>query len=87
MKYVFVVQHEHELPGYRDMGKSIGVYETREDADRAVERLKQEAGFRDHPDGFSVDEYEVGKDHWTGGFVTVHAAGKPDYDLPAWKSL
>ncbi len=86
MEHVFLVQHEHELPGYRDEVKLIGVYATQEDADEAVERLKQHVGFRDHPDGFSVDKYEIGKDHWTEGFVTVSEAGKPDCDLPAWKS-
>lgn len=52
--------------------KFIGVCATQEEADRAVERFKRQPGFKDHPDGFSVDRYEVGKDHWTEGFVTVN---------------
>jgi hypothetical protein len=72
MDHVFVVQHEHQLRDDREDVKFIGVYATREHAERAVERLKQQPGFRDSPQGFSVDRYEVGKDHWTEGFVTEH---------------
>ncbi len=70
MQHVFVVQHEYELADHDEV-KFIGVYATREDAERAVERIKQQPGFRDFPDGFCIDDYEVGKDHWTEGFVTV----------------
>ena len=67
---VFVVQHEHELDGCDEV-KFIGVYSTKERARAAVDRAKPLSGFRDHPDGFSVDPYEVDMDHWTDGFVTV----------------
>ncbi len=69
MQHVFVVQHEHELADDVDV-KLIGVYATREDAERAVERVKQAPGFRDFPDGFFIDEYEIGEDHWIDGFVS-----------------
>ena len=67
---VFVVQHEHELDGC-DKVKFIGVYSSDERARAAVDRAKGLSGFRDHPDGFSVDPYEVDMDHWTEGFITV----------------
>lgn len=67
---VFVVQHEHQL-GDCDEVKFIGVYSTNERAQAAVDRAKQLSGFRDHPDGFSVDPYEVDRDHWTEGFIVV----------------
>ena len=67
---VFVVQHEHERDGSADV-KLIGVYATRAEADQARERLSAAEGFRDHPDGFSIDAYELGRDHWTSGFATV----------------
>jgi hypothetical protein len=71
MDHVFVVQHERQLAGERDEVKFIGVYGSRQDAEAAVERLKRQPGFREYPDGFHVDQYEVGKDHWTEGFVGI----------------
>ena len=38
-------------------------------ANAAIARLSFQLGFRDHPDGFTVDEYELDKDHWCEGFV------------------
>lgn len=67
---VFLVQHQHELTDGHEDVKFIGVYATQEDAGRAIERVKRQPGFRDSPEGFLVDKYEVGKDHWTEGFVT-----------------
>ena len=81
MKSVFVVQHLHTLPHGEDDVKMIGVYATREDAIRATWRLASQPGFCDLPQvvdhdstddmqGFHVDEYVIGKDHWQEGYVT-----------------
>jgi hypothetical protein len=58
----FVEEIDHEI--------LIGVYASHADANAAIERVKDQRGFRDYPDGFEIDEYEIGKDHWTEGFVT-----------------
>lgn len=71
MASVYVVQHVHALPGDIEDVKFIGVYASELDAQRAVAKLRTAPGFREHPDGFSVDCYELNKDHWTEGFVTV----------------
>ncbi|GJL93137.1 MAG: hypothetical protein DHS20C04_27960 [Hyphococcus sp.] len=59
----------------------IGVYASHAEALDAIARLKLKPGFAEIPEivlsgqdaaeGFFVDEYEVGKDHWIEGFVTV----------------
>lgn len=67
---VYVLQHEHDLDGSSDV-KLIGVYKTKHDAVEARQRLRKAPGFRDQPDGFSIDAYELGQDHWTEGFVSV----------------
>ena len=72
---VFVVQHQHELDGCDEV-KFIGVYSSEDRAWSAVDRAKALSGFRDHPDGFSVDPYEVDMDHWTEGFVTMPYDGR-----------
>ena len=71
MMKVFVLQHEYEIAEGRDEAKFIGVYSTREHAQAAISRLITQPGFAEHPDDFSIDEYETDKDHWTEGFVTM----------------
>ncbi|WP_218033044.1 serine kinase [Brevifollis gellanilyticus] len=74
----------HTLPGDVDDVKMIGAYLTRVDAVQAVDRLRGQPGFCDHPkivdpqsgsatdmQGFHINEYELGKDHWTEGYVAV----------------
>lgn len=71
MKTVFVVQHVHQLAGDNEDVKFIGVYATEEKARAAIARLTTQPGFSSVPDGFSIDEYELDKDNWQEGFVTV----------------
>lgn len=71
---VFVLEHEREFDGCDDI-KRIGVYGSRPEAERAKERAVRLLGFIDHADGFSISEYELGRDHWTSGFVTVGSSG------------
>jgi hypothetical protein len=81
MKSVFVLQHLHTLPQGEDDVKMIGIYATREDALEATRRLATQPGFRDLPQvndhttddmqGFHVEEYQIGLDHWQEGYATV----------------
>lgn len=70
MRTVFILQHER--PETEDMDrdvKFIGAYSSQASAEAAADRLRGQPGFCDFPDDFSIDEYEVDKDHWTQGFV------------------
>jgi len=71
MDSVFVLHHVHEIPGQEDDVKLIGVYASWADAQAVVSRLQVQPGFRDHREGFKVDEYEIGKDHWEEGFISA----------------
>lgn len=82
MNSVFVVQHLHRLPSGEDSVMFIGVYRTEHSARQAVERFSSQPGFSKPPfvvdydsseddQGFHVSEYELDKDHWTEGFVTM----------------
>lgn len=82
MKTVFVLQHVNVLPGGQEDVKFIGVYRSAEAARAAIERLKVQPGFCENPrlidpgtddeiGGFNLDEYELDKDNWSEGFVTV----------------
>lgn len=68
---VFVLQHVHEhSPDNKDV-KLIGVYSTEDQAKAAIERVVGVSGFREAPDGFGIDGYELDEDHWTEGYVAV----------------
>jgi hypothetical protein len=67
---VFLVTHVNSLPNGEDDMKFIGAYKSKKDAEAAVTRSALLLGFRDSPLGFSIDEYSLGEDHWTEGFIT-----------------
>jgi hypothetical protein len=49
----------------------IGVYRTEADAKDAIGRLKNQPGFVEYPEGFTVATYDLGKDYWTKGFARM----------------
>ena len=71
---VFLLWHSRELANGCDDVKLIGAYANRNDAIAAQFRAGNLPGFRDCREGFTVDMYEVGKDHWSDGFVTLSNA-------------
>jgi|WetSurMetagenome_2_1015567.scaffolds.fasta_scaffold1106955_2 hypothetical protein len=75
-KSVFILWHIHELADQEDDEKLIGVYATRRGAKLAQARAAKLPGFRRHPQGFIIDEYEIGMDHWTEGFVSLSPGTK-----------
>lgn len=76
MRTVYLLWHQFEFRNSKeedleDRAKLIGVYSDEEEAKRAIDRVKDQPGFRDHPDGFVIDCYELNQDNWREGFVTV----------------
>lgn len=67
---VYLLWHVHEMPDDEEDVKLIGVYASPEDAEAGKARVGSQPGFRDTPDGFLVDRYVIGEDHWAEGFVT-----------------
>ena len=68
MNRVYPMWHVRRDDEYGDDAKFIGVYSSEEEAGRAIDRLKDQPGFRDHPAGFQFEPYEIDNDHWTEGF-------------------
>ena len=62
---------EQEREGAEDTELLIGVYRTEAEAKAAIDRVKDQPGFRDYPDGFNAYEQRVGQDSWSQGFVRV----------------
>lgn len=70
MGKVFILQHERPETKYRmEDVKLIGAYSSEASAQAAIERLRTQPGFRDYPDDFTIDAYEIDKDHWSEGFI------------------
>ncbi|HVJ70715.1 MAG TPA: hypothetical protein VM531_04260 [Sphingomicrobium sp.] len=68
MELLFVLLHSLPETG---RVKVVGVYSSRELAEAAVERTRLLPGFADEPDGFTIEQYEVDRDHWPRGFVRL----------------
>ena len=68
MNYIYMVAH---LNPKNDDEKHIGSYLTYEEAASVVEKYKQFEGFRDAPDCFYIDKYEIGKLYWPEGYYSV----------------
>lgn len=70
MSNVFIVQHERpENDEYWEDVKLIGAFSSKGAAEAAIEQLRKQPGFRDFPDGFSVDEYALNEFAWEEGFA------------------
>ena len=66
---------------YCDRGDTelgIGIYETRAEAQAAIESLKKKPGFCDHPQGFAINESRLGQTDWEFGFFTTFGAPPTD---------
>lgn len=68
---VFLLWHVNELLGGEEDEKLIGVYSSQETAEGAKQRVLSQPGFRDVPEGFVIDRYQVDQDHGTEGYITV----------------
>lgn len=82
MDTVFLVTHARHAD-HRDDAKIIGIYSSQRNAELAVETASELPGFRNHPRGFTIEEYTLDEDHWTEGFsILVHLyvriEGDPD---------
>ena len=70
MRNVYLLWHTHRL-GDGDNEKLIGLNESLAAAKAAQLRIADKPGFALTLQGFEISEYEINKDHWTEGFVTV----------------
>ena len=71
MEKVFLLHHVREVDDESDDMKLIGIYSSEEKARAALDLVKQQPGFRDHPDGFELSEALVDHTEWAEGFLTL----------------
>lgn len=60
----------HSLPETGRV-KVIGVYSSQALAEAAEQRTRILPGFAEEPHGFTIERYEIDKDHWPRGFVRL----------------
>lgn len=69
MDKVYCLEHSYE-EGEIDIVTEIAVYSTKEKAEEALAKFKLHPKFRDHPDGFYLNEYKLNECEWQEGFFT-----------------
>ncbi len=82
---VYLLQHVHDHDDGHEDVKLIGVFSNRSKAEAALDRVRNQPGFRDTPEGFDISEYELDSNDlgWHEGYVTV----RPGEYLPDDKSF
>jgi hypothetical protein len=78
MEAVVILHHIRSDDEYGENAKLIGVYRTESDAQAASERLAHQPGFAEHPNGWRIERYVLGRDHWEEGFGTDEPAAEPN---------
>lgn len=61
MRTVFKLEH-YSRKDDRDSAKYIGYYDSKEEAEKAIQRAVKLPGFCDCPEGFVIQEIEIDKD-------------------------
>ena len=60
----------HSLPESGRV-KVVGIYSSKSLAEEAADRAKALPGFLEEPGGFTIEQYQVDKDHWPRGVVRL----------------
>ena len=74
--YVYLLEHIYQqVEGDYDTTKvkTLGIFASKEETESAIEFYKTLKGFKDYPDCFNIDKYELNEKEWTEGFVTIEA--------------
>jgi len=70
-KSVYILWHIHRIDKNNEDKKLIGVYSSLLKAKTAQRITGKLPGFRRQKKGFTISKYEINKNHWTEGFITV----------------
>jgi hypothetical protein len=68
LESIFSVSHSYTIDRYLDDERFIGVFSSEEKATIAIEKLKTNQGFKEHPDDFDCSELEINDLLWKSGF-------------------
>ena len=77
METVFIVEHERPENDDRwEDVKFIGVFSSKATAETAVEKLREQPGFRDYPDASLIEEWTIDQYGWKEGFIEGQTNGE-----------
>lgn len=71
---------EHEHADSDDIELSIGYFSTESEALDAMQSLRDKPGFRDYPEGFTIDPITLGFTGFRDGFEIVFGPPPKDKD-------
>lgn len=71
MNQVWTLHHVHEFEDGHEDVKLIGIFSSEAIAVQVKGRLQDQPGFRDWPEGFSIDPHTLDDTGWREGFVTL----------------
>jgi len=69
---VYMLLHIHLMEDRREDAKNLGIYSSKKKVFEEIKKYKTLAGFKDHPRGFHVYEYEIDKNLCEDDFITCH---------------
>ena len=72
---MYVYQLSHVNPKNKDE-KPIGVYLSLTEVKEVIEKYKKFKGFKEAPDHFYIDKYELNKMYWAEGYYSVKIESK-----------
>ena len=76
LKTVYTLYHTYGPEEDRaETLKLIGIYSTRENAEKALERVKDKPGFRSRQEGFEIFSHRLDRDGWVDGFAMAWSDG------------
>jgi homoserine kinase type II len=73
LRYTDDQGYDHEI--------KVGDYTSRENAAKGIELVRDQPGFRDHPDGFVITKGTIDQTDMVNGFVTLRDNGR-EHDKP-----
>lgn len=73
---VYDLWYIREYEDREDTNLHIGIYETAEDCDAVIGKLRGQPGFCDYPEGFFFEARTLGHTEWQEGFFTAYSPAK-----------
>lgn len=70
MNSIWLLHHVHEFDDAHEEVKLIGAYTSEALANGAKQRVFDQPGFRDLPEGFEISEVVLNQDGWVEGYDT-----------------
>ncbi|MBB6371597.1 hypothetical protein [Chryseobacterium shigense] len=68
LKSIFNISHVYTVDSFKDDERIIGSFSNLDKAQQALELLKGNSGFKEHPENFIIDEIQLNELLWTSGF-------------------